>query len=137
MKKLPVSSKGVEILNKAGKAGNIFNGVVATKEILEIVRDTIKIQEEEKTKRRAIKAQERTALAQIEANKELLHNHFERTFEERKRNFDRLFDLLDKSLDKGDAQTTGAILQSITEVATSSPLDDLAKIPKKGESFEI
>lgn len=97
-------------------------------EIVQACSDYMKIAEEEKTKRREIAAWEKTALAEIKAKRDFLMSYLERSFDERQRNFDSLFSIVDQAIAGGDNAQLALALNSITELAKSSPFKDLANL---------
>ncbi len=96
----------------------IVSGVVTWKKVVE----------EEETKRYAISAEERKTIHMINVQRDLLMTHLERSFDERRENFRKFFDSLDRAIDKGDTVTVAATLNSIVELAQSSPFKDIASV---------
>ncbi|PZO13706.1 MAG: hypothetical protein DCF25_15760 [Leptolyngbya foveolarum] len=52
------------------------------------------------------------------------------SFDERERNFVRLFNVIDKAMVSGDAQQVALILNQITDLAKSSPFKELQNLSK-------
>jgi ribonucleotide reductase alpha subunit len=86
------------------------------------------IAEEERTKRAAISAWEKTRLAEIKAQRDLLIGYLEKSFDERKNNFQQLFETVDKAIANNDNQQLALSLDTIVKLAQSSPFQDLADI---------
>ncbi|MDM8086418.1 hypothetical protein QUV83_16725 [Cellulomonas cellasea] len=83
---------------------------------------------QERTKRQEIGAWEKTQLGIIQVQRDFLLTALDKTFDERRENFRRLFDNLDTALasDREDAAAqVSDILGSITELAKTSPFKDL------------
>jgi hypothetical protein len=99
--------------------------------------DYLKFAEQEKTKRREIKANERVKLDEIRAKRGIIMSYLEKSFDERKDNFGKLFKLLDAAFEKDNSEAMGNILNSIVDLATSSPFKDLASISSVRELKEI
>ncbi len=74
-----------------------------------------------KTERARIQASEKTALEEIKAKKEMFMAYLDKSFDERKGNFERLFGILDRAIDRNDPDTAAQALASITELGKSSP----------------
>jgi len=83
---------------------------------------------QEKTKRQEIEAWERSQLEIIHVQRDFLLTALDRTFDERRENFRRLFDSLDVALtserDDAPAQVSD-LLGAITDLAKTSPFKDL------------
>jgi hypothetical protein len=90
--------------------------------------DYLKIAEEEKTKRRDIEAWEKTTITQITAQRDLLIGYLERSFDERATNFRALFTVVDSAIFSGNNEQLALTLNSITELAKSSPFKELANL---------
>ncbi|BAY63238.1 hypothetical protein NIES22_33240 [Calothrix brevissima NIES-22] len=86
------------------------------------------IAEEEKTKRREIDAWEKEAITKINAQRDLLIAYLDRSFDERAENFRALFAVVDSAIASGNNEQLALTLNSITEIAKSSPFKDLANI---------
>lgn len=83
---------------------------------------------QEHTKRQEISAWEKSQLELIQIQREFLLSGLDRTFDERRENFRRLFDSLDTALtsDREDAAAQVAdLLETITALAKTSPFKDL------------
>lgn len=129
MVKKAVNKLGQKGTNAALKKANA--GINAAEVVMQLVTaytDWKKIAEEEGTKRHAISAEERKAIHQINVQRDLLMTHLERSFDERRENFRQFFDSLDRAINKGDAVTVAATLNSIVELAQSSPFKDIASV---------
>lgn len=86
------------------------------------------ITEQEQTKRREIEAWEKEAISKINAQRELLMAYLDRSFDERAENFRALFAVVDSAIASGNNEQLALTLNSITEIAKSSPFKDLANI---------
>jgi hypothetical protein len=88
----------------------------------------VKVIQEESTRREEIRAWEATERERIVAQREVLLRGLELTHDERRENFRRLFDNLDVAMRSNDAATAASLLDSITELAKSSPFKDLGNV---------
>ncbi len=86
------------------------------------------VRAQELTKRRQIDADEKVALAEIAARRELFMEYLTRSFDERSTNFGSLFERVDTALEKGDVQALALLTNAIVDLAKSSPFKDLATI---------
>lgn len=87
-----------------------------------------KVAQEERTKRRDIEAWEKATIAKINAQRDLLILYLDRSFDERANNFSALFRVVDRAIDIGDNELLTATLNRITEIAKSSPLQELTNL---------
>ncbi len=96
--------------------------------VLSSANQWVTVMSEEKTKREEIRAWEETQLEAIQVQRDFLLTALDKTFDERRENFRRLFDNLDTAMashsDDSGAQVS-EILGSITELAKTSPFKDL------------
>ncbi len=90
--------------------------------------DYLKIAEYEQTKRRQIDAWENETITKINAQRELLMAYLNRSFDERAENFRSLFAVVDSAIASGNNDQLALTLNSITEIAKSSPFKDLANL---------
>ncbi|MDJ0615261.1 MAG: hypothetical protein QNJ63_00725 [Calothrix sp. MO_192.B10] len=90
--------------------------------------DYLQIAEQEKTKRRKIEALEKETIAKINAQRELLMEYLDNSFDERAKNFRSLFSLVDRAMESANNEQLAHALNSITEIAKSSPFKDLANL---------
>jgi len=86
------------------------------------------VAEQEQTKRREIDAWEKTTIAQIKAQSDWMMEYLERSFDERAENFRDLFSVVDSAIASGNNEQLALALHSITEIAKSSPFQDLANL---------
>ncbi|MEG4199070.1 hypothetical protein [Microcoleus sp. Pol12A5] len=86
------------------------------------------VAEQEQTKRREIEAWEKTTIAQIKAQSDWMMEYLDRSFDERAENFRDLFSVVDSAIASGNNEQLALALHSITEIAKSSPFQDLANL---------
>ena len=86
------------------------------------------IAEQQQTNRREIDAWEKQTIAKINAQRELLMAYLDRSFDERAENFRALFTVVDNAIASGNNDQLALTLNSITEIAKSSPFKDLANL---------
>ena len=104
------------------------NPVQCLNEVVQAWTEYLEITEKEATKRRKIEAWEKTTLAEIQAKRDFLIGYLERSFDERAKNFQALFQTVDQAISSGDNQQLGLALHAIVELAKSSPFKDLADV---------
>ncbi|HYX14768.1 MAG TPA: hypothetical protein VE944_10445 [Nostoc sp.] len=90
--------------------------------------DYLNVAEQEKTNRREIEAWENETITKINAQRELLMAYLDRSFDERAENFRALFAVVDNAIASGNNEQLALTLNSITEIAKSSPFKDLANL---------
>lgn len=119
------ASKAVAtMLPKPGPAMVVdtFNLVLAS------ANEWVKVVAQEKTRREEIRAWEQSQLEVIHVQRDFLLTALDKTFDERRENFRRLFDNLDAAL-ASEREDAGAqvseILTAITDLAQTSPFKDL------------
>lgn len=99
-----------------------FNLVIAS------ANKWVQVVAEEKTRREEIRVWEQSQLEIIHVQRDFLLKALDRTFDERRENFRRLFDNLDSALasDQEDAGVrVSDLLSAITDLAQTSPFKDL------------
>lgn len=87
-----------------------------------------KFEEAQITKRVGIAADRDIAIAQIKAQQELLTDYLERSFDERAQNFSKLFTVVDEALDSGNMTALALGLESVIQLASTSPFKDLRTV---------
>ncbi|MBG1243648.1 hypothetical protein [Nostoc sp. NZL] len=87
-----------------------------------------RIAEQEQKKRREIDVWENETITKINAQRELLMAYLDRSFDERAENFRALFAVVDNAIASGNNDQLAFTLNSITEIAKSSPFKDLANL---------
>ncbi len=87
--------------------------------------ETMQFCEEQKTERARIKAHSEEVISQINSQKELLMHYLNRTFDERKNQFDLYFKALDKAIEANNPQMMALCLQNINSLALISPFRPL------------
>ena len=105
----------------AGAAKYVDMAAVAQKMTADI-KEYLIIAEQEQTKRAQINADCAVELTKIEAMRSTLEHFLDRSFEERRKNFEELFSVIRKSMDAGDLQTLERSLSVVVELAKISPL---------------
>lgn len=109
----------------------LANGLASSECLQEIVfayTSYLKVAEEERTKRRGISTWEKVAINKVIAQRDFLMNYLELSFDERAKNFDRLFGLVDQAIAAGNHEQLALVLNSINELAKSSPFKDLVSL---------
>ncbi|MDQ6962166.1 MAG: hypothetical protein Q9M28_06495 [Mariprofundaceae bacterium] len=94
----------------------------------DVAKENHKVTEEESTKRQSITAMKEFEIAKIQAQKEVLKDYFEKTFAERRINFDKMFEALDKGIESNNLELIQFSLGSIVEIAKDSPLAQVEKL---------
>lgn len=111
-------------LSAAADAGACLQALVVA------YQDHRMVVEQEQSKRREIATQERITLRKIRNQRDTLLTFLNRSFDEREKNFTRLFDVLDQAMASGDNQKVAIVLNQITDLAKSSPFKELQNLSK-------
>ena len=105
-----------------------LNPAESLEQMVSAYTEYLAIAEVERTKRRDIEAWEKEAITKINAQRDLVITYLDRSFDERAENFRALFGVVDNALLSGDNEQLALALNSITEIAKSSPFKDLANL---------
>ena len=95
---------------------------------VEASKDVAKFTEIQKTKRTEIRALTEVRIKEIDSMRDLILTYLDKTFDERSKIFAKQFECVDKALVNGDANLLAISLNSITDLAKSSPFKALADI---------
>jgi len=112
------------------------NPTEALRLLVDAYRECIVTREVEQTKRRQIAFEERAAIEEITAKREILMEYLDKSFDERKKNFARLFDTLDRAIENINTEVTAYTLISIIELGKSSPFKDLGSVSEVRKALE-
>lgn len=129
-----VSKKGLSSLGAkacrqiGGKAMESINPDLALETIITSYVEYKQVVSQEKTKREQIRAWRDVELERIRAQEELLLTYLECTFDERRANFAKFFDVLDHAVETEDVGVITTTLESITTLAQASPFKDIATV---------
>lgn len=96
--------------------------------VIASANEWVQVVAQEKTRREEIHAWEQSQIEIIHVQRDFLLTALDRTFDERRENFRRLFNNLDSALisDREDAGAqVSELLTAITELAQTSPFKDL------------
>ncbi len=105
-----------------------INPVECLQQIVSAYTEYKIIAEQEQTKRCEIEAWEKERIAKINAQRDLLMAYLDRSFDERAENFRALFGVVDLAVTAGNNEQLALALNSITEIAKSSPFKDIANL---------
>jgi len=123
-KEIPVT--GPVLVTK--KLGAVVDPTQILQIVVEVASDWVKEVQHAKTERADIAAWEQVQTDQIRAQRDVLLKALDLTFDERRENFRRMFDGLDRAMDTGDASQAAALLESISDLARTSPFKELANV---------
>lgn len=124
-----LSKLGVKAVGQAGgKVLEAISPLAALEAILTSYADYKKVASQEKTKREQIRAWRDVELQKIAAQRELFMTYLERTFDERRANFAKFFEVLDHAVETDAVDVIAKTLDSITMLAKTSPFKDIATV---------
>ena len=121
----------VELRNKLNSisknvaSGNPTEAISALNSLVSIVGDVAKFTEVQKTKRRGIDAQRDVIVSCIQSQEKIILDYLEKSFDERKENFAKLFAVIDDAVAKNNMEQLAMGLDSINKLAASSPFKAL------------
>ena len=104
--------------------------MLGAKLVTEALQDMHNTAELETTKRTGILAERDETIARIEATRRAMELYLNRTFDERRENFSRLFEVLDRAQEKDDPVGMQMALSGILELVKSSPFKDFDSFKK-------
>ncbi|PYE51995.1 hypothetical protein [Deinococcus yavapaiensis] len=105
--------------------------LAAVQGIVEAWREYAVTAEQERTKRHHIEAWRDATLASIASTRAVMSTYLERSFDERRSNFEHLFAALDKAQDASDLQGLQVVLAGILELVKTNPFKDLAEFQEQ------
>ena len=139
-KKELLSKDLILTLVKPGKAGlqiktplaalNVVNNIVNAS------REVAKFTEEQITKRCEIEKEKQIAIAEIQKQRDVLLLYLDKTFDERKTQFSKYFDIVDHALQSGNMQELAIGLDQINQLANFSPFKNLADLKNISAALE-
>ena len=124
-----LSKLGARAVGQAG--GKVFaaiSPVAALETIISGYVEYNKIASQEKTKRKQIQSWREVELEKIAAQCDLFMTYLERTFDERKANFAKFFEVLGRAVEANQVEVIATTLDSITSLAKTSPFKDIATV---------
>ncbi len=117
-------------------AGNPAEAAQVMKRFIEVAGDVAKFTELQKTARKDIEAKRDSEIARIKAQKEIIMSYLEKSFDERKENFSKLFQVIDHAIANNNMQQLAMGLDSINQLAASSPFKALASLESTKEAID-
>lgn len=120
---------------KSIAAGNPAEAAQVLKRFIEVAGDVAKFTEQQKTVRKDIEAKRDSDIARIQAQKEIIMIYLENSFDERKENFSKLFQVIDHAIANNNMQQLAMGLDSINQLAASSPFKALATLESTKEAI--
>lgn len=129
-------------MTKAAGGANTATHVKAAVEALREVSRAVQAVARERTRQAEIRAESEAELARIAAQRDIILSYLDRSFDERRTNFDELFRRIDRGIEEGRLEVVAASLDALVKLADSSPfkaLGDLSKVKMipKGTKWEF
>ena len=121
---------------KSIAAGNPAEAAQVLKRFIEVAGDVAKFTEQQKTVRKDIEAKRGKDIAQIQAQKEIIMKYLDKSFDERKENFSKLFQVIDHAISNNNMQQLAMGLDSINQLAATSPFKTLATLESTNEAIK-
>ena len=120
---------------KSIAAGNPAEAAQVLKRFIEVAGEVAKFTEQQKTERKEIEAKRDINISRIQAQKEIIMVYLEKSFDERKENFSKLFQVIDHAIANNNMQQLAMGLDSINQLAASSPFKALATLESTKEAI--
>lgn len=112
---------GGKAVENADAIGRLVEGV-------RVAADAVREIAVRKTEQSRIRAQAEGEIARIHAVRDVMLDYLDRSFDERRHNFDALFTRLDAAMVSGDVAVIAKVLDTVVALARSSPFKDLADV---------
>jgi hypothetical protein len=127
---------GLEGMVSSLAAGNPEEAKEVLNNFVTMAGEVQKFTEVQKTKRKDIEAKRDIIVERIKSQKEIILSYLEKTFDERKENFSKLFSIVDNAIENNNIQQLALSLDSINKLADSSPFKALASIESVSKALE-
>ncbi|MGJ0119619.1 hypothetical protein ACQ7HM_10475 [Williamsia sp. MIQD14] len=116
------------VVPPAMKAVSALDGFNALKQVVDAAQECVTIHATESTKQEQIRASRDTEIARIKAGENVLRNYFALVFADRKNTIDQMFTRLDTALESGDPAVIKTVVDSVVDIAKSSPIADMGDL---------
>ena len=113
-------------LSSAQAVGSVVDG-------LRVVADAVREIAVQRTAQETIRREAEVQIARVHASRDLLLDYLDRSFDERRSNFDALFSRFDAAASSNNVEGVARTLDAIVELAKSSPFKDLADLARAKE----
>lgn len=123
-----VSDLSKRLMSGGGKAPTPLDMFNLVGKFVDASKDVAKYTEMQKTKRVEIRAAAKVQIKKIEMMRDTIQLYLNKTFDERRMIFEKQFACVDKALETGDTQLLTISLNSITDLAKSSPFKNLSDV---------
>jgi hypothetical protein len=123
---LPAAKSALPGVDALSALNNVVDGTL----------DFLRVREDERTKRAQIDAYATVEVTRIKEAGSVLKQYFEHVFAERSRTIGGLFEHLDDAMTRGDGTAATAALQSIVDLAKSSPLADIGDLTQVRKALD-
>ncbi len=121
-----MSQKGV--VKAVTSVGKSVDPLQLLNTVISYGRDWMIAEQQGRTERKAIDSWREVQLSRIRRQQQLLLRALELTFDERRASFSSMFDALDAAIAAGNTDLAASILESITDLAKTSPFKDLQNL---------
>lgn len=127
----PSQELPTEVLSQLGKT--VVENAAAVERIVEglnTVADACREIAVQRTEQERIRQNAQVEIEQIHAVRDVMLQYLDRSFDERRSNFDALFTRLDAAMGQGNLDATAIVLDAVVKLAQSSPFKELADVGK-------
>ena len=105
--------------------------------VVEAYKENHRVSEIETTKREQIQADKKVKLAKIKSQRKILEQYLEGIFSERKLMINKMFDALDKGIERDNSDLIQQSLGSVVDIARESPLAGVQNLLSDYENPEV
>lgn len=116
-----------KVVKSGTAAAKSVAGIDAMAALTELV-NCVTVVQQERTKQQRLRTYAELEVARINAAEGVLLDYFERSFAERRQNFNELFERLDTAIANGDGEAANAVVRGIVDIARESPLANLGDL---------
>lgn len=111
---------------------------------LRTIAESINGIQKERTRQTELRLSASVEIARIHSTRDVLRDYLERSFDERRANFDKLFERVDAAIAAGNVELVSATLHAVVTLAQSSPFKALtdhastrAALQEKGKTWDF
>ena len=105
-------------------------------ETFRLVASSVQQISQSRVEQARIRAEADQEIAKVQAVRDVLLHHLDRSFDERRANFTSLFGVLDKAIETGPLEAVAKTLDAVVALAIASPFKDLADATKANQMLK-
>jgi hypothetical protein len=106
------------------------DAVARVVEGLRVAADAVREIAVQRTEQERLQMNAQVEIERVHAIRDVMLSYLDRSFDERRQNFDALFTRLDVAMAQGDVDVVAKTLDAVVDLAKTSPFKDLADVAK-------